>query len=85
MRSHLHLRNPDRHRHASEPGSIPYKAGAERREAEEQVMGIAAAGEGVYALATYGWFMGLGLGWIPSIFIAVLIALAIAVALLDHF
>jgi hypothetical protein len=28
-----------------------------------------------YAIATYGWFLGLGVGWIPSIFIAILIAL----------
>jgi hypothetical protein len=26
-----------------------------------------------YAVATYGWFLGLGLGWIPAFFIAALV------------
>ena len=26
----------------------------------------------IYAIKTYGWFLGLGLGWIPSFFFAVM-------------
>ena len=26
----------------------------------------------IYAIAAYGWFLGLGLGWLPSIFIALI-------------
>jgi hypothetical protein len=55
---------------------------------------IAFVSSWIYAVATYGWFLGLGLGWIPSIFVAILIglgwpliaaliALGIAVALLN--
>jgi hypothetical protein len=28
-----------------------------------------------YAVATYGWFLGLGLGWIPAAFLGVLAGL----------
>lgn len=27
-----------------------------------------------YAIATYGWFLGGGLGWIPAAFIGVIVA-----------
>jgi len=39
----------------------------------------------VYAIMTYGWFLGLALGWIPSIFIAgiaILLSPLIGVALI---
>jgi hypothetical protein len=29
----------------------------------------------IYAIATYGWFLGLGVGWIPSLFIAYIFGL----------
>lgn len=38
-----------------------------------------------YAVATYGWFLGIGLGWLPSLFIAVIAGVAwplIAIALI---
>ena len=34
---------------------------------------VAFFGIGGYAIATYGWFLGLGLGWIPALCIAILI------------
>ena len=27
----------------------------------------------IYAMINYGWFLGLGLGWLPSIFIALIV------------
>lgn len=35
--------------------------------------GITFVGCWIYAIATFGWFLGLGLGWIPSLFIAYLV------------
>lgn len=29
----------------------------------------------IYAILTYGWFLGIGLGWLPSIFIGAIIGL----------
>lgn len=34
----------------------------------------------VYAVSTFGWFLGLGLGWIPAGFIALVIGLLWPVA-----
>lgn len=28
----------------------------------------------IYAIAAFGWFLGIGLGWLPSIFIALIAA-----------
>ena len=28
----------------------------------------------MYAISAYGWFLGLGLGWLPAIFIALIVA-----------
>ncbi|MCM2263748.1 MAG: hypothetical protein NDI73_00995 [Desulfuromonadales bacterium] len=39
-------------------------------------------GSWVYAIKTYGWFLGLGLGWIPSIFLGVMAGLFWPVAIL---
>ena len=36
---------------------------------------LAFLGSSIYAIAEYGWFWGLGLGWLPSIFIALIVAL----------
>ena len=30
------------------------------------------AGGWIYAISEYGWFLGLGLGWLPAFFIAVI-------------
>jgi len=39
-------------------------------------------GSWVYAIKTYGWFLGLGLGWIPSFFLGILAGMFWPAALL---
>ena len=28
----------------------------------------------IYAIANYGWFLGIGLGWLPAMFLAIIAA-----------
>jgi len=39
-------------------------------------------GSWIYAIKTYGWFLGLALGWIPSLFLSVFAAMFWPVAIL---
>ncbi|NJC87316.1 MAG: hypothetical protein FIB02_02105 [Desulfuromonas sp.] len=39
-------------------------------------------GSWIYAIKTYGWFLGLGLGWIPSFFLGIMAAIFWPVAVL---
>lgn len=47
----------------SYPGAVGYVVGL-----------VTFIGCWIYAVFTYGWFLGVGLGWLPSIVIAIIAA-----------